>query len=441
MSEGGGLSHDTGDTAAQSRRRKRREEPAVDQYEDQKRRARDPDVEVRKALAADPFAKPEILYFLAEDESPDVRRAVAQNESTPRQADLILTQDSEMTIRGDLAVKIARLTPDLPEDRRTTLYKLTVRALETLAEDQMVRVREILADALKDMARAPPNVILTLARDRELTVASPVLEFSPVLSDSDLLSIIRSGPIQGAMNAIAKRREVTESVSDAIARVGDEAAVASLLSNGTAQIREDTLDFIIDQAPDRVSWHEPLAMRPRLSPRAVQRIASFVAMNLLDRMQKRLDLDDETLVAVADLVERRLAEDTKKKLADPTWAEADDVDDQIDRLHKIGGLTAKALEKALAEGEKRFVVKALAKLSGVAVTTIQRIVSNRSGKGVVALTWKSGLKPHFAAQLQSQLIGLGPKESIRVEPDRWPMTNEAMQWQLDFHDDSGSGLD
>lgn len=67
--------------------------------------------------------------------------------------------------------------------------------------------------------------------------------------------------------------------------------------------------------------------------------------------------------------------------------------------------------------------------------TIERTVSNRSGKGAVALTWKSGLNPHFAAQLQSQPIGRDPKGFVHVEPDRWPMTQEAMQWHLDFHDD------
>lgn len=405
-------------------------------YEDQKRLARDPDPATRAALAADPATRPEILYYLAEDPSSEVRRQVALNDKAPRQADLLLTRDDDEAVRGDLAGKIARLTPELPEDRRSALYKLTVQALESLAEDQLTRVREILSDALKDVAEAPPNVILKLAKDKALTVASPVLEFSPVLSDSDLMAIIQSGPVQGAMNAIAKRRALHESVSDAIARTGDEEAITELLQNDTAQIREDTLDFLIDAAPSRVSWHEPLAMRPKLSPRAVQRIASFVAMNLLDKMQKRLDLDDDTLVAVADAVEKRLASDTKSKLQDPDWAEADDMDVRIERLYKTGGLNGRALEKALAEGDKRFVMRALAKLADLESGTVDRIVENRSAKATVALVWKAGLKPHFAAQIQAQLVGLGPRDAIRIDKDRWPMSQDAMQWQLDFHDES-----
>lgn len=406
---------------------------AVAKYDEQKRRARDPDSKVRAELAASPDTYQEILYFLAEDTEPEVRRQVALNEGAPRQADLLLTQDRDDGIRSDLASKIARLTPELAEDRRTTLYKLTVQALEALAEDQLVRVREILSHALKDVANAPPSVILTLARDRSLTVSSPILEFSPVLSDSDLLEIIRSGPIQGAMNAIGKRKELAETVSDAIARSGDGEAIATLLINGSAQIREDTLDFIIERAPDQASWHEPLAMRPKLSPRAIQRIASFVAMNLLDRMQKRLDLDDATMVAVAEVVEKRLATDTRKKLAEPDWAEKDDLEETIERLYQSGGLTGSALERALSQGEKRFVLKALAKLGGIESTTVNRIVANGSAKAIVALAWKAGLKPHFASQLQSQLIGLSPRDMIRLEEDKWPMSQDTMQWQIDFH--------
>lgn len=405
----------------------------VTDYEDQKRLARDPDPAVRAALAADPEARPEILYFLAEDTDPEVRRQVAQNEGAPRQADLLLIDDCDDKIRTDLAAKIARLTPDVPPDRRTILYKLTVQALEALAEDQMVRVRAILSNALKDVAHAPPSVILTLAKDPELTVCSPVLEFSPVLSDKDLLEIIKSSPVQGAMNAIAKRKALKDSVSDAIARTGEEEAISHLLANDSAQIREDTLDFIIDRAPNHIVWHEPLVMRPKLSPRTVRRLASFVAMNLLDRMQKRLDLDDSTLVAVADAVETRLEADSKDKQEELDWVQKDDMDDRVNRLYREGSLNAGAVERALSQGEKRFVLKALAKMSDVSPTVVNNIITSRNPKAVVALAWKAGLRPQMAGQLQSQLVGLNPREILRTSGDKWPMSKGDMQWQLDYH--------
>ena len=396
-------------------------------------RARDPDPTVRAALAAEPDTAPEVLFFLAEDRDPEVRRQVALNTRTPRQADMLLTSDAELAVREELAGKIARLTPDLTPDRRDVLTSLTVKALEALAEDQMVAVREILSDALKDVAQAPNSVILKLARDSAITVASPVLEFSPVLSDQDLLAIIESGPIQGAMNAIAKRDALRETVSDAIARSGDEEAVATLLANGTAQIREDTLDFIIDRAPDRTAWHEPLTLRPNLPPKALQRISSFVAMNLLDKIQARLDLDDETLVRVAATVEKRIADDTKRRESERLVGVKDDLSERVNRMHKTGMLDGKALQQALARGERGFVILGLSKLSGVSVAAVDKIVGSSDAKAIVALAWKSGLTPKFGKTLQVQLLGHSPASAANAEDSRWPMSHDKMQWHLDFH--------
>ena len=48
----------------------------------------------RRFLAARPDVEPEILYYLASDESVDVRRLVAGNPTTPQQANKLLTSDS-----------------------------------------------------------------------------------------------------------------------------------------------------------------------------------------------------------------------------------------------------------------------------------------------------------------------------------------------------------
>lgn len=52
-------------------------------YEESKRLLTDGDVEVRTELAARNDLRPEILYYLAGDECPAVRRQVAGNPCTP----------------------------------------------------------------------------------------------------------------------------------------------------------------------------------------------------------------------------------------------------------------------------------------------------------------------------------------------------------------------
>lgn len=242
------------------------------------------DAEERLKLASGADVAPEILYYLAEDEDPRVRLAVARNPGTPRHADSFLARDGDVDIRSELAGKIARLTPDLNAEQRDTIRKMTIEVLETLARDEMTRVRSMISATLKDVPMAPPEVVSrvieTLARDADIEVSGPLLENSPLLSDTVLLEIIDSPPVQGAVSAISRRWEVSTEVSDAIIDTDEEPAIVSLLRNESAQIREETLDRLIETAASRPGLHEPLVRRPRLSSANAVKLAKFVAVAL-----------------------------------------------------------------------------------------------------------------------------------------------------------------
>ena len=286
------------------------------EYEEAKRRASRETVEERRELAGRGDVQPEILYYLAEDESPEVRREIAANKATPRHADVMLAGDTDDQVRCDLALKIARLLPDLKPDEQTRVRELTLQALEILAQDELPRVRQILSEELKQADYAPVEVIERLAHDIELVVAAPILEYSPLLSDDVILEIITSGPVQGALNAIARRQRVAAPIADAIVATADVPAVASLLANSNAQIREETLDQIIDGAPEVQVWHQPLVRREALSQGALRRISNFVASSLLSILKERSDLDEETVRHVAGAVKRRIEEESKSDVSD-----------------------------------------------------------------------------------------------------------------------------
>lgn len=403
-------------------------------YEQSKKLLRDSDPAVRRALARHPGTRPEVLYFLAEDSSTDVRLEIANNERTPRQADLLLADDGDDEIRTALATKIARLTPALPDKDRGALYEYTMQVLEKLAQDQIVRVRQIMAEALQDVADAPHSVIQQLASDAELVVSGPVLRFSPVLTDKDLLSIINSGAAQSKLAAISERRNVSGDVADAIVGEGNEETVAILLANSTAQIREETLDALTARSEKIVSWHAPLVARPALSMRSARILAGFVADHLLAKLQAREDLEAATLEAVAEVVAERLGDaNGKQDLVDPEWAQDDVSQEEIEALKKAGKLSEAAIVESLEAGRKRFVEAALASLAEVPRGSAARIVAQRSGKALVALAWKAGMSTDVIGPLQVQLMGLPPsKIVIADDPDLWPMSEEDMDWQLDF---------
>lgn len=414
-------------------------------YDEAKALARDADPEIRRAIASRGDIKPEILYFLAEDPHPAVRRAIAANQAAPRQADLLLVRDADHAVRGDLAAKIARLAPGLSDDEQDRVRRMTYEALDLLAHDQITRVRQILSETLKDLADAPPELIKRLARDVELAVAGPVLEFSPALTDDDLLEIIQDSPAQGSLSAISRRTNVAEKISDAIADSGDVDAIAVLLGNPMAQIREETLDRLIDQAPSRAAWHEPLVRRPRLPKGAAARLARFVADRLVTILEKREDLDPTTLAAVKAEVSRRVAQvpdaepapaSTPSPAATPAEDSATDLEKALaeaKRLKDVGELDPKAVGKAINTGNKEFVIAALSVLGDLPPDIVRRIIGTQSTKGMMAVAWKAGLQPALGVDLQIKLARIPPGSALKAKPDGgFPMTDDEMHWQIEL---------
>ncbi|MCH7863658.1 MAG: DUF2336 domain-containing protein [Proteobacteria bacterium] len=400
-------------------------------YAEAKELAGNEDIEVRRELAARTDIKPEILYFLAEDPDPEVRRRIAANEMTPVHANLLLASDTEDGVRGDLAEKIAALAPGLSATEQDKMRRMVFEALDVLARDQVTRVRRILSEALKDVADAPPEVIRRLARDAELVVAGPVLQYSPVLSEEDLLEIIEANPASGPLGAISRRDGVAESVADAIVATDDEDAVALLLANSSAQIREETLDKIIDQALDIESWHEPLVYRPALPGRAAAKLARFVAHILLEALKERQDLEPDVLEQVRQVVEKRLSEDQPETAA----AEKSTPEEALEKatgLHEAGKLDEEAVSEALLGGDREFSIAALAVLSGLKGDVVRKVVSTRSAKGMLAITWKAGLSAKLAESLQKKLALVAGKDLLRAEGADFPLDDAALEWQLDF---------
>ncbi len=410
-------------------------------YETSRELAQSPDPEQRRQLARRDDVRPEILYFLAADPVSEVRREIAANPASPVQADWRLASDADASVRGDLARKIARLAPDLSADEQDRLRRMTYETLVLLARDQIARVRQILAEALKDVAKAPPEVIRQFAHDSEIAVSGPILECSPVLSDEDLLEIIQSTPVAGALSAICRRNTVGEAVADAIAHTDDIDAIAVLLANPSAQIREETLDMLLDRAPEHEAWHAPMVRRPQLSARAAIRLARFVADSLLEVLDRRSDFDEATKQAVAAVVRRRVEERGSDMAAFRAEAELPSAEPAGEtpwqaaaRMHQSGHLSENIIASALSAGDLDFVVNALAVRAEVSVERVRKIISTQSAKGMTALAWQAGLTPAMSVGLQTQLSRIAPPDVLhpRAGTRTFPLDAAEMVWQMEF---------
>src|SRR4029077_380828 len=103
--------------------------------------------------------RPEVLRDLATDASVTVRAALALNTAAPAQANAILAGDPDERVRVLLARKLAALAPGLSAADHEILYCETWDTLCTLVADEAVRVRGVIAEAVKELPNAPPELI------------------------------------------------------------------------------------------------------------------------------------------------------------------------------------------------------------------------------------------------------------------------------------------
>jgi len=396
-------------------------------YERARELARDRDAKVREKLARRTDVAPEILYYLAEDDDQAVRRAIAGNTAAPRQADLLLVADPSQDVRIDLAHKIGQLTPELSADEHQRLSTLAGTALRELANDALPEIRGIIAESIKDMDDVPHDLVRQLAHDVELVVAAPILEYSPLLTDDDLLEIINSDPVRGGLSAISRRANLPGTVSDAVAATDDEDAITHLLANESAQIREETLDALVEQAQGHEPWHRPLAGRPNLSAKAAGNIARLVSAAVLREMEQSNRLSPEMARQVASKVESRLDGNTASLSEAEIEAGLMGVEAATHAFER-GAIDETLFHHHIARNDILFVKNAMALLTHTTPLTIGRILSGRNGEAIMALTWRSGLPMAVATELQAKVARLSQSAIVKPGPDDgYPMSDMQME--------------
>ena len=378
--------------------------------------------ELRAELARCQDAEPEVLLFIAKEGNAAARRAVATNPSSPAVANRLLATDPEDEVRQELARKIGRLLPNLTSDAREHVRRLTIQTLELLAADELPRVRQILAEEVKSLDCVPKRVIARLARDIEC-VSAPILEYSPLLSDADLIEIITTAQARHALVAVARRNALSAKVSDVLAEVMDVPSVAALLENASSNIRQKTIDKIIDHAARIHEWHEPLVMRHDLSQRAIARIAGFVCSALIDRLAARHQLDADTRALLRQKLRERL-DDEKGAGGAASVAAA---------RFRDGTLDENAVMTAARDGQRELVVQALSLLAAMPPETVQRILETYSAKPITALVWRAGLSMRAAFRIQTSLLHLPASELLPARDGvRFPLSDDEMRWHLSY---------
>lgn len=381
----------------------------------------------RQKLARDENTPKELLYFLASDQDPDVRVLIADNISTPRQADQILANDTDERVRITLSRKIARILPDLSHQNNKQLTALTHQILEALVNDHALTVRKALSESLKDVDCTPPIIAFQLAIDAQEEVAAPIVRYSKALSDEDLLMLIKQYPETWRIAHLAKRKNLSSTVTEGLAEYADDHSVGILLDNEHGIILTDNgLEIIAERSETAKPLQKPLAHRPELPAHLALRMANFVEESILSILTARKDFDRHTLSKISEVAQRRIAfREEYEKNANPIAYAA--------KLFSAGKINEDIISDALSFGQVQFCIESIAKLGQLNPLIVKKIIDSGSARSIVSLSWYVNLSMRFALLLQKKVGKVKKSQIINARQGLYyPLTDTEMMWQLEF---------
>jgi len=345
-----------------------------------------------------------------------------------------LLADPSAETRAETAAKIALQFDqgDLSASERTMAEEI----FRIMVKDAEVRVREALSINLKENPNVPHDVAISLAKDVE-QVALPILQFSDILNDDDLLEIIASQD-PAKQKAVAERSHVSEVVAEAIVENADKEAVVSLVANDGAAINEKSLEKVIEKYGDDEAVQSPMVHRKALPVTIVERLMHQVSENLKQHLLTNHDVPADM---AADLILQTRERATITLSTDST---EDDVERLVNQLYNNGRLTPSIILRSLCMGDMKFFEYALARRVGIPVMNARMLIHDSGELGLGGLFEKSGIPKHFfpavkAAVLVAQEMSYDGEEGDRERYARRMLERVLTQYGdlgVDFeHDD------
>jgi uncharacterized protein (DUF2336 family) len=317
--------------------------------------------------------------------------------------------------RGQAAHKICRCIEqaDLTIEERQHAEDI----LRFMAKDATIIVRRALAVAMKNSLKLPRDVANKLARDME-SIALPILEHSPVLSDSDLIEILRAaGP--NRQIAIAGRQSLSAMITGEIAESGVPAALERALANDGALFDEEGLERSLERMADRPAIIDAMVERRKLPTTIVEKLLAHATGAAFDHLVNHHALPPQLAIELASGARERATID----LIDQAALQSD-IGRFVEQINLQGRLTPSLMMRAICRGHIDFVEHALAELAGVPHARMWLLVHDAGPLGLKNAFERAGLPqrlfPPFRAaidvyhQIQRERDHLSDRDRFRA---------------------------
>ena len=298
--------------------------------------------------------------------------------------DLARTTDSEQ--RRELLREVTDLFFETSCTRTSRESALFDDVLQLVAAEMQDSVLAELSEVFADAADAPVGLMRDLA-NHSFEIAGPVLKRSRVLDEQTLLQIVNYQS-QQHIAAVAQRPDVSENVSDAIVKFGDDTALDHLIRNDGAKISRTSMEAAVDRARRNTMLHESVVKRGDLPLDLLNEMYFVVENTLRDQIMKRnASVDPATLDAALSKARARMSQSVGDMSAEAKNAMA-----FISAKKNSGELNARLLVSLYREAKQTHFLYGLAEITNLEPDTVADLIQRRDIDGLAMICRAAGIE-------------------------------------------------
>jgi|DeeseametaMP1786_FD_contig_111_48814_length_1785_multi_22_in_0_out_0_2 uncharacterized protein (DUF2336 family) len=308
------------------------------------------------------------MNLRALDNSPHLAKMLVKLHDKSVLNDLLHAEDNH----GKFAEIVTGLfDKDIASHEREVISDFLITVVRRAERD----MRMALSSRIAEIDEAPLRLVLHLANE-DIEIASPVLEKSTVLSDTDLIYIVKGqGP--DYWRAIAKRENLGEQVIDVLADTKDDVTAITLSQNDRAVLTKHAFQVFEKMAKDNDDLAGSLLERNDLPAGFVSRIYKHVSEELKGYIHEHIKDEIPELDFVTEDVTLDFTEATKK----PENMPSSKVVTQVKTLQNTKPVNIEKMMETLTRGDVDRFTAMFAEYTGLSVRRVHDFIREACPKG------------------------------------------------------------
>lgn len=332
-----------------------------------------------------------------------------------------LVREPSPLARQSIAAKISLQLKE--ESLSAAETEIAEDIIRLLAKDTALLVRKTIAENLKSSPSLPRDVANMLARDLEEEVYFPILRFSEVLTEKDLIGIVRISREESRHTAIAGREGISEELSAELIATDNFKVLMTLAENGSAAISSHEIEKLIENRQKDTPLLNVLVKKGRLGIAQAEKILTLVSDDCRKLIIEKYKIPSKIASLVTNDTREWLALSLPVSKESGVKLRSMQLQELVSHLHSTGRLGYPIILKSLVMADLAFFEAALARIAGIPAENCRRLIWDNGRLGFQALYEKCEL-PESMFDAIKTLLDIVKEESFAM--GYTPMSRKVM---------------